>query len=879
MHLNMNLLSTYPFTYVAGRAFFSSVMVSGLLLAFTGCAGPGTPAAHSDEADIEILDDAALEPNPEPVAEPEWRVPGGEPRYLRPRTWDLHHQAAQLQFDFENEAVIGTTELTLSSLQAENGQLILDAKTTEFHDIRRAGRSEPLSFRRDSAEVHITLDEPVRRGDTLRVTVEFTSFPPSRGLYFVDPLEEDASKPRQIWTLGQPEDNSFWLPTIDHPAERATQEFWLTVPENMQTLSNGFLISSEEQPRNNTRIDYWRLDKPHTPYLFALAVGEFDITERWADDIYYAYYTEPQYAGHKDLIYAHTEDIMEYFEQQFDYPYPWGSYAQVPVHEFIARGMENTTATILYNLVQFDERGALDRSNTALIVHELVHQWFGNLVTTKDWANLPFNEGLANYFEILYKRDRIGYAQGMWHSLGHKNDYFAEARRYRRPIIFNEYSEPEDMYDRHTYAKAGQVLGMLEAYVGTETWWNALHNFLITYEYEAVDMRDLQHIFEQETGENLSWFFDQWFYEPGHPDLRIEFGQPAAGGEVIVSLQQLQRDEHQPVFRLESEVELVMSDGSRQHHPVSLRSRQQSFSFSVEDSLEVADVIYDPAGLQLAEIHQQLSAAQLRVRLQHHEPATRLAALHYIEEHNAAPEVAETLFEQAEAETLKPLQAEFVAALMMLDAPGLAERRTRFAFDMLADTTADYRSRRNAIDLLARTKARISEGNTASFSDFDDRFRDALRQAMQAESYFVSAAAIMEYARQGYEDAVARIEPFMDVYSWNDIVRTAVARAMTETEDARAFDVLRQLALQPGDKEFKSHALQFMKDYISGERQEQAAIETYISTLEDPYLANRLQAINALGQWQTPEVAAALSARFAVAEHPTERAALRSVMD
>ncbi|MFW6347314.1 MAG: M1 family aminopeptidase [Cyclonatronaceae bacterium] len=853
------------------------MMASGLLLLLAGCGSSG-PAADAPE-EVEILDAAALDPNPQAVPEPEWRLLEGEARYLRPRTWNLHHQAARLQFDFENEAVIGTTELTLSSLQAENNRLILDSKTTEFHSIRRAGSEEELSFRRDSAEVHITLNEPVLRGDTLRVVLEFTSFPPTRGLYFVDPMEEDASKPRQIWTLGQPEDNSFWLPTIDHPAERATQEFWLTVPEEMQTLSNGFLISSENQPRNNTRIDYWRLDKPHTPYLFALAVGEFDITERWVDDIYYAYYTEPEYAEHKELIYARTEDIMEYFEAQFDYEYPWGAYAQVPVHEFIARGMENTTATILYNLVQFDERGALDRSNLALIVHELVHQWFGNLVTTKDWANLPFNEGLANYFEILYKRDRLGYEEGMWHSLGHKNDYFAEAARYRRPIIFNEYSEPEDMYDRHTYAKAGQVLGMLEAYVGTETWWNGLSNFLHTYEYQAVDMRDLQHIFEQETGENLNWFFDQWFYEPGHPDLRVEFGQTAGGGEVIVTLEQLQRDGHQPVFRLESEVELVMADGSRQTHDISLRGRQQAFSFPLEEGQEVRDVIFDPAGIQLAEIHESLTAGQLRTRLAHEEPAVRLAALQYIEKQEMAGEVAQTLLERARQEDFKPLQAEVAGALIRLDAPDFAQERAALAFDLLADETLHFGSRRNAIDMLAQTRGLLETNAIPAQPGFETRFQQALGDAIEAESYFVSAAAIMEYARQGYRDAVAKIEPYKDAYSWNDVVRTAVARAMTETENQAAFDVLLHLATQPGDKEFKAHALQFLGDYIGSERQERAAIEAYISTLDDPYLSNRLHAINALGKRQSSEITRALQARFETAEHPTERAALRSVLE
>jgi HEAT repeat protein len=243
-----------------------------------------------------------------------------------------------------------------------------------------------------------------------------------------------------------------------------------------------------------------------------------------------------------------------------------------------------------------------------------------------------------------------------------------------------------------------------------------------------------------------------------------------------------------------------------------------------------------------------------------------------------AGELAETLLDRAESESFKPLQAEVAAALKQLKRAEFARQRSELAFRLLSNADAAYQTRLNAIDILADTRQMLQGDAIPPQPRFESRFRQALLQAMEAESYFVNAAAIVEYARQGYDDAVEQIQPYQNAYSWNELVRTAVARAMTETEDPAAFDVLFNLATQPGDKEFKSHALQFLGDYISNPEQERAAIDAYLNTLNDPYLANRLQAINALGKRESPEITSALESRFESAEHPTERAALRAVL-
>ncbi|MCC5933986.1 MAG: M1 family metallopeptidase [Balneolales bacterium] len=788
---------TLPETAVNAPKPFSVLLLFFIPLFWVGCSAAGglfpSSAGSADSSEEEILTES-------------WIIPEGEPQFLRPRTWNLMHQSAWLGFDFENRAVTGKTELHFEKLQARGRELILDTKTTTLHRVSISGSEQQLSFVQDSAFVNIDLNHDFTRGDTLSLLVEFSSFPPKRGLYFIDPDGNDPTRPTQIWTLGQPEDNSFWLPTIDHPAERATSEFWITVPDSMTTISNGFLISAVTDPESGLRTDYWRMDQPHAPYLFALAAGVFASTEKWEGDILYSYHTEPRYAAYKDLIYARTEDIMAYFEERFDYPYPWGAYAQVSVRDFIARGMENTGATFLYHLAQFDERGALDRDNTDLIVHELVHQWFGNLVTTRDWANLPFNEGFANYFEILYKRDRMGYETGVDHSFRHKQDYFEEARMYRRPVIWNQYREPEDMYDRHTYAKAGQVLGMLHELVGDEVWWASVRSLLRTHAFSAVDMRDVQAVFETEYGESLAWFFDQWFYEPGHPELGISFENgrnPETGeAEVRITLKQTQDLTRQPLFRMKAQLDIIAGLGF-ERVDVELFEEEHTFYFKAPE--RVVDVIFDPYGYQLAEVQQELGALQLRVRLAHMEPAVRYGALKMIGQQEMVSQFSEDLNFIARNDRSHRNRAK---AMQLL-------RGTESLY--VLQTGLQHWQHGRQPDVEVRLGAlRLLESFTQN-----ERVQQTLREAIADSSYIVSAEAMRIYAAAGYDDAFDQIAPYWNGYSWNYLHQEAVTDAMIALGTDQAAEVLAHLAAWPGDKAFSRRAA----DWLS-EQEEKARRQT-----------------------------------------------------
>jgi aminopeptidase N len=567
------------------------------------------------------------------IAETEnWYIPDGEIKELRPLEWDLVHQKIWVRFNFAEKQVIGRTELFFINQTINNQILTLDSKTTQIKSLVNLSNGKALEFQKDSATVHIKLDKAYNLSDSLFIAVEFVSTPPNRGLYFVNPTGNKPNIPTQVWTLGQPEDNSFWLPTIDHPAERTTQETWISVPDNFKTVSNGVFVEGKTLPGDSLRTDYWVMDKPHAPYLIALAVGEYDITEQLVDGVILKYYTEPEFTPYVESIYAKTDDMLKFFNSKFDIQYPWLTYAQVPVRDFIASGMENTTLTILFNNVQITDRQAVDVEFQDLIAHELIHHWFGNLVTCKDWANLPLNEGFARYFETIYRRYSNGDVSAEWNSATDRERYFKEAQIFRRPLIFYRYTEPEDMYDRHTYEKAGLILRMLHRKVGDRLWWSSLNRYLNDNAYKAVDWTNLRDAFAAETRQNMDSFFEKWFTGVGHPELKINYVY--SNEYPAVNIQQVQNPERSTIFEFPIDI-YYTDDLNREFVKNVYISSVDTTIYLPVTMREFGEMIVDPYRIVVAEYEESLTTNDIVSRLAHPSVHIRHEALKKI--NNLAP--------------------------------------------------------------------------------------------------------------------------------------------------------------------------------------------------------------------------------------------------
>lgn len=624
-----------------------------------------------------------------------WVIPEGDKQSLRVRNWDLQHQKIWVSFDFEEKQVIGSTELFLTSLTDSNSELILDSKTTRIQSLRSVLTQKEIPFVKDSAIVRIPLDESFSRGDSLFIRIDYIAKPPNRGVYFIGPNEQYPNKPAQVWTLGQPEDNSFWLPTIDHPAERTTTEQWIRVPESFTTISNGKLIRSAVEAGDSLRTDYWILEKPHAPYLIAIAAGEYASAQQLHRDVVLSYFGEPVYAPYLYTMFKDTDIMLSFFEDQLTYPYPWETYAQVPVRDFIARGMENTAASFYFEHLQLTDRQQEDISHQDLLVHELIHQWFGNLVTTEDWANLPLNEGFANYFETLFRDYHDGRSRALIKAQEDRTAYFNEAKTKRRPIIFDRYSIPEDMYDRHTYEKMGLVLRQYHNMVGNTLWWEGLRHYLKKNQFDSINWTDLRDSFREVTGENHDWYWEQWLLAPGHPEILVDYDY--TGVRPIISFKQVHDQSNQPTFRLMIPVIFQDNHGNRYESNFTLTSNFGSYELPLPvDSVSVIDV--DPERYLIAEYLENISMDEWVSRLLHPSEIIRHEAINYLSHRISSSDVALSILMQAYGlESVPELRLQLLRSIR----PYLNENNLSWVHQINQDSEDYYLVRILAADISA----------------------------------------------------------------------------------------------------------------------------------------------------------------------------------
>ena len=501
------------------------------------------------------------------------------------RDFDLIHTQLSVAFDFEKQHVLGKAKLTFTPLFYPQNMLVLDAKNFEIKSITTQG-NKSLKHEYDGQKLSIILDKTYTRKDTLTVWIDYIAKPndgPSggsdaitsdKGLYFINPDGSDKTKPTQIWTQGETESSSRWFPTIDKPNERCTQEISITVPQKFTTLSNGIKTASVKSS-NDMRTDTWVMDKPHAPYLFMMAIGEYAwVEDKWKNIPLY-YLVEPEFAPYAKEIYNHTPEMLEYFSNVLDYPYPWDKFAQVTARDYVSGAMENTTAVIFGDFIQKTDRDLIDDDNDAIVAHEMFHHWFGDLVTCESWSNLTLNEGFANYAEYLWFEHKYGVDRADMHRMNELQGYLSDVGQGNvHPLIDFHYADKEKMFDSHSYNKGGLVLHMLRSYVGDEAFFASLNYYLKKYAYTAVEVDELRMAFEDVTGEDLHWFFDQWYLKEGHPIINVDYIYNSNNQSVRIIVEQIQEYD---TFRIPFDVAIYNADGKIQYERIWVDKKLDTF--------------------------------------------------------------------------------------------------------------------------------------------------------------------------------------------------------------------------------------------------------------------------------------------------------------
>ncbi|HFC01191.1 MAG TPA: M1 family peptidase [Phaeodactylibacter sp.] len=570
-----------------------------------GCTKKIVPTAPEPSVTIEERTLDPVEVTAPPIANnPEdYQLPKYNASYTR--VHDLIHTKLDIRFDWQNEKVIGKATLTLKPLFYPSRTLQLDAKGLTFNKVAFEGQRENLDYEYDDNILTIDLGREFKANEEYKIFIDYVAHPAAtggssaitsnQGLFFINPRNETPNKPQQIWTQGETEWNSRWFPTIDKPNERCTDEIYITVEDRFQTLSNGLLKSSKKNA-DGTRTDYWKMNQPHAPYLFMMAVGEFAVVKDTWRGKPILYFVEKKYEKDARAIFSNTIPMLEFFSEKLGVEYPWDKFAQIIVRDYVSGAMENTTAVIFGEFIQKTSEELIDANNESIVAHEMFHHWFGDLVTCESWANLTMNEGFANYSEYLWYEHAYGADEADLHRKDELKGYLSSSARGVHDLIYFGYNDNEDMFDAHSYNKGGLVLHMLRNLVGDDAFFKSLNVYLTKNKYTAVEAHNLRLAFEEVTGKDLNWFFNQWYFSAGHPILEIKYGYDAATHKATVTLEQTQDVEKSiPIFKLPMAVDVYLENGKPIRHQITMTKRLQTFEFDAATKPLLIDVDADRA--------------------------------------------------------------------------------------------------------------------------------------------------------------------------------------------------------------------------------------------------------------------------------------------
>lgn len=524
---------------------------------------------------------------------------------------DLIHTKLNLKFDFTKSQLIGEEWIKIKPHFYSTQTVVLDAKSMDIHSVSLNNNNLEYTYKDNL--ITITLDKEYNRNETLELYIQYTAKPEevqqkgseaitdAKGMYFINPDGSDPTKKTQVWTQGETESASCWFPTIDSPNQKSTQEIILTVPSQFTTLSNG-LKTSEVVNSDGTRTDTWKMDQPHAPYLFFVGIGEYEVVKDKWNDIPVEYYMEKEYVDEAKGIYGNTPEMMTFFSNITGTPYPWKKFAQISGQDFVSGAMENTTAVLHQQRVnQTAEELADENVWEPVIAHELFHHWFGDYVTCESWSNLTLNESFADYSEYLWKEYKYGRDDADAHLQKSVNAYFASEQSDRNLVRFF-YETREDMFDQVSYNKGGAILHMLREHLGYDAFKAGMHEYLSQNKFGTAEAAQLRIAMEKTSGKDLNWFFNQWYFGNGEPNLTVTYDFNQVTNEVLVNVKQNQ----DKLFEFPVKVG-IYQNGYQAVKDIWVKEKDETFKFAVDGKPSLIN--FDDNKVLLAKITENKTTA------------------------------------------------------------------------------------------------------------------------------------------------------------------------------------------------------------------------------------------------------------------------------
>jgi len=728
--------------------------------------------------------------------------------WIRSRDIDIKHIAIDLRFDWDKDSAYGSTTVTLSPFAATN-KVSLDAASMTVSSVTLVNGTALKFNYNEKAEndnLEIFLDKFYKRGEDVAVKIDYKtnyvntadadtaigSF--GRGLRFIKPTADEPNKPKQIWSQGETEFNRYWFPSYDTPNDFRTTELKATVAKPFTVVSNGKLVSTTENT-DGTRTFYWKMDTPYANYLTSIVVGEFTTVEQNYDGIPvlnfgYTNETKEVVATVKNL-----PDMIKFFSEKTGVRYPYPKYAQTMVEDF-GGGMENISATTQIEEMIHDEREMLDEDSDSLQAHELAHQWFGDLVTCRDWGQIWLNESFATYMDALYNEHSKGHDDFLYANVrDNQNQYFTTWNAgNRRPIVTKNYANKDAMFDSYAYPRGAAVLHMLRKHLGDELFWKSLNHYLTSNLNQPVSTEELRIAIEETTGQSMDWFFDEWLYKMGHPIFDVTDSYDAATKKLTLNVKQTQKidpnNEFPQVEFFQSYVDVEIDDKVER---VWLKPQAENV-FTFESAAKPKLVNFDFEGTLIKEIKFEKSVDDLIYQMLNDKDVLgKRWAMAELEKKVNVPADKQKIvpalvavMEKDKFWRLRRAALSVVKNIYSPEPPPGADRPTAKLDEPVLQAVLRLTKDPNS---LVRSEAIALVGETK-----DLKYADLFVTALGDQSYAVIDQAALALARVKSPKALDQLAKLTNSSSWHGRIEIAGLNGLAELSDKKAFEPAYKLA-------------------------------------------------------------------------------------
>ena len=503
---------------------------------------------------------------------------------------DIIHYAFKLELTDRSDEIIGEATVEVNFLVDEIREVRLDL-TNASKDLSGKGMTvdrvtaggNAIEYRHENNVLLVKLTTPSKANRREKFTVFYRGIPAA-----ALKIANNRYNERTFFSDNWPDKGRNWLPTVDHPSDKATCEFIVTAPSHYQVVSNGLKIEETGLP-NNTRITHWKQSVPIASWLYVLGAARFAV--QYVDEfdgksIQTWVYHQDRDKGFYDFDDT-TKKALEFYSDK-NGPFSYEKLANIQSNS-VSGGMEAASAILYSENSVVGDRNVRWRN---VVIHEIAHQWFGNAVTEKDWDEVWLSEGFATYFTLLFIEHQYGrdeFLAGLRSSKTSVDAFYLKNPKYR--LIHDNLQNMNDVTTSQIYQKGSWTLHMLRGVVGTENFWKGIRAYYHKYRDSHATVADFRREMEAASGKDLSDFFDQWLYKPGTLKLQGQWRYDANSKEVTLSIDQVQTGGS--LYKMPLELGVIYANQTRPKiEKINVTGKSNVFTFKAAEPPK--ELVLDP---------------------------------------------------------------------------------------------------------------------------------------------------------------------------------------------------------------------------------------------------------------------------------------------